>query len=91
MCDKTPLTHIKIVSTLNPLTDLGPLFSYKDIRQQNQRLYSLLPEARAPGAKKHQVAVLRTNRLLASLYSQVRINGPDASVRQSLIKGVRVF
>ncbi|KAK8381891.1 hypothetical protein O3P69_015118 [Scylla paramamosain] len=51
-------------------SDLGPLFSYKDIREQNQRLYSLLPEAKAPGARQHLSAVRHTNRLLANLYSQ---------------------
>ncbi|MPC26155.1 hypothetical protein E2C01_019289 [Portunus trituberculatus] len=59
--DRTALIRLK---------HLGPLFSYKDIREQNQRLYSLLPEAKAPGARQHLSAVRHTNRLLANLYSQ---------------------
>nr|XP_045600375.1 uncharacterized protein LOC123759406 [Procambarus clarkii] len=50
--------------------DVAPLFSYKDIREQNRRLYQLLPEANMPGVKQYRFAHSQTNRLMEKLYSQ---------------------
>lgn len=52
-------------------TELSPIFTYRDIRQQNQRLYNLLPESSSSGLRQQRLAESRTNRLMASLYSQV--------------------
>ncbi|XP_071547204.1 uncharacterized protein [Panulirus ornatus] len=51
-------------------SDLAPLFSYRDIREQNRRLYRLLPEASIPGVKQIRLAQNHTNQLMARLYSQ---------------------
>lgn len=56
---------------LSKISDVAPIFSYKDIRKQNQRIYQLLPEASRPGLKQYRKAQSQTNRLMAGLYSQV--------------------
>ena len=54
------------------ISESSPLFTYKALRQQNRRIYNLLPEAQNPvHVKQKKLAVNRTNRLIGSLYSQV--------------------
>ncbi|KAK3891779.1 hypothetical protein Pcinc_004344 [Petrolisthes cinctipes] len=50
--------------------ELSPIFSYRDMRQQNRRLYDLLPESGSLGLRHQRLAENRTNRLMANLYSQ---------------------
>ncbi|XP_047492949.1 serine-rich adhesin for platelets-like [Penaeus chinensis] len=66
-------TNLQTPSTLQRFLykpDIAPIFSYKDIRKQNQRIYQLLPEASHPGVKQYRKAQSQTNRLMAGLYSQ---------------------
>lgn len=66
-------TNLQTPSTLQRFLykpDIAPIFSYKDIRKQNQRIYQLLPEASHPGVKQFRKAQSQTNRLMAGLYSQ---------------------
>ncbi|CAL4140714.1 unnamed protein product, partial [Meganyctiphanes norvegica] len=49
--------------------EVKPLFTYKDIRNQNARLYQLLPEAQAPLVQGKRGAMYRTNRIMANMYS----------------------
>ncbi|KAK7080017.1 hypothetical protein SK128_010543 [Halocaridina rubra] len=75
-------TNLQTPSTLQRFLykpDVAPLFSYKDIREQNRRLYQLLPEASVHQIKSHRSAQDRMNRLMAKMYSQ--------KLRKKVLKG----
>ncbi|XP_064099270.1 uncharacterized protein LOC135210318 isoform X2 [Macrobrachium nipponense] len=75
-------TNLQTPSTLQRFLykpDIAPLFSYRDIREQNRRLYQLLPEANIKQIRSHCTAKDRTNRLIAKMYSQ--------KLRNKVLKG----
>ncbi|XP_066984938.1 serine-rich adhesin for platelets-like isoform X3 [Macrobrachium rosenbergii] len=75
-------TNLQTPSTLQRFLykpDIAPLFSYRDIREQNRRLYQLLPEASMNQMRSQCTAKDRTNRLIAKMYSQ--------KLRNKVLKG----
>ncbi|KAL7639760.1 UNVERIFIED_CONTAM: hypothetical protein RMT77_009170 [Armadillidium vulgare] len=65
--------NIKTPSVLQKFlfkSEESPVFSYKAMRKQNQRLYQLLPEAKEPVVTKKKEGMFKTNRLMAKFYSQ---------------------
>ncbi|XP_068245092.1 serine-rich adhesin for platelets-like isoform X2 [Palaemon carinicauda] len=76
-------TNLQTPSTLQRFLykpDIAPLFSYRDIREQNRRLYQLLPEANMNQVRSHRIAEDRTNRLISKMYSQ--------KLRNKVLKGL---
>ena len=65
------ISDLNVLIVFSYFSEDSPLFDYKTMRAQNERLYNLLPEANYKINAKKKAGIKKTNRLMSTMYSQV--------------------